>query len=270
MERPRTSRVPYRSRWCRFARGRAPGADPAVVAAFWARTASLSRSMTAASQAMKEAHERLRRLETALDRSTSAPAALDDQLDDLRRTLDGLREALYGNATRGELEKAQTPTVQGRLGFAQGHLELHLRPNACARREPQVGGGVSKVRADLNRFLTEELPAFEANLRAAGAPWSMRAAHPIGEPHPWRARLRDAALSGPAHEEPEDAESDMKDIKSVFRRLEKMLTQARWFRTIGRSTTVASTCSCTRHMVQPVPGRCSLRDVHRVSRASPG
>ena len=155
--------------------GALPGADPAVVAAFWARTASLSRSMTAASQAMKEAHERLRRLETALDRSASAPAGLDDQLDDLRRTLDGLREALYGNATRGELEKAQTPTVQGRLGFAAGGTSSSTYGPTPAHEENLrlAEEGFSKVRADLNRFLTEELPAFEANLRAAGAPWSM-------------------------------------------------------------------------------------------------
>ena len=154
--------------------GALPGADPAVVAAFWKRTADLSRSVTAASQAMKEAHERLKRLETALDRSVSAPAGLDDDLDALRRTLDGLREDLYGNATKGELEKAETPSIQGRLGFAGGTSGSTYGPTPAHEENLRLAEeGFKKVRTNLNRFLTEELAAFEASLRAAGAPWSM-------------------------------------------------------------------------------------------------
>ena len=154
--------------------GALPGADPQEVAAFWKRVSTLSRSMSAASQSMKETHERLKTLELALDRSRSESGPLDDELDALRTTLDELRETLYGNPTKGELRKPEPPTVSGRLSFAaEGTRDSTYGPTPAHEKNLGLAEqGFEDVRKRLNRLVMQDLPAFEKRLQAAGAPWS--------------------------------------------------------------------------------------------------
>jgi len=154
--------------------GALPGAAPRTVAAFWGRIATLSRSMSAVSQSMKETYDRIEKLEEALERSLSAPGKLDDELDELRRTLDELRETVYGNPTKGELRKEVPPTVSSRLSFASegtrgstyGPTPAHKENLELAEQE------LATVRKRLNQLVTKDLPAFEKRLQDAGAPWS--------------------------------------------------------------------------------------------------
>jgi hypothetical protein len=154
--------------------GALEGAAPETVAAFWKRIATLSRAVSAASQSMKETHTRLERLDQALGRSRSAPAALDDELDSLRASLDELREALFGNSTKSELRQEQLPSVSGRLGFAaEGTSGSTYGPTPA--HEENLGlaeKGFADIRIRLNRLVTEQVPAFEKRLQDAGAPWS--------------------------------------------------------------------------------------------------
>ncbi len=153
--------------------GALPSADPKAVAAFWKRIATLSRGLSAASATMKETHERLERLEQALDRSRGAEG-LDNELDRLRTKLEDLRVALYGSPTKGELNKRQAPTVGDRLGFAsEGTLDSTYGPTpAHAKNLEQAERGFEAVRAQLNQLVDKDVPAFEARLRNAGAPWA--------------------------------------------------------------------------------------------------
>ena len=119
--------------------GALKGAAPETVAAFWNRVSALSRKVSGASQSMKEAHDRLEKLEQALDRSRSAPASLDDELDELRTTLDNLREALYGNASKGELRKEVEPTVSSRLDYAaEGTRNSTYGPTPAHKRSLEL------------------------------------------------------------------------------------------------------------------------------------
>ncbi|EDM80111.1 hypothetical protein PPSIR1_35712 [Plesiocystis pacifica SIR-1] len=152
--------------------GALEGADPQAVAAFWKRSAELSRSVSAAAQAMKQTHDRLEKLEQALDRSR-AGSELDDELDALRDTLEAQREALFGNPTKSELREEQTPSVSDRLDVAisgtrqstYGPTPTHLENLELAEK------GFQAIRGQLNKLLEEQLPAFESKLQAAGAPW---------------------------------------------------------------------------------------------------
>jgi hypothetical protein len=150
------------------------GADPKTVAAFWKRVSELSRSVSASAQAMKEAHDRLTKLEQALDRSHSAPGALDDELDGLLTKLDELREALYGNPTKSELRQEQSPTVSSRLGFAsEGTRGSTYGPTPAHKENLELAEkGFDSIRAQLNQLIEQDIPAFEKKLRDAGAPWA--------------------------------------------------------------------------------------------------
>ena len=154
--------------------GALPGAKPQVVAAFWNRIATLSRSVSAASQSIKEADARMKKLQEALDRSRSAPEALDAELEQLRTTLDDLRKALFGDSNKGVMGKAEPHTVSARLNFAaEGTRDSTYGPTHDHNKSIELAEkGFSDVRRKLNRLLLEQLPAFEKRLRDAGAPWS--------------------------------------------------------------------------------------------------
>lgn len=154
--------------------GALEGADPKVVAAFWKRIATLSRSMSAASQALKDAKARLDRLELALDRSQAAPESLDNELDALRATLNELQTKLSGSPTKGELNKRQPHTVGARLSFAaEGTRSSTYGPTPEHEKSLKMAEeGFGAIRTQLNQFLDKDLPAFERRLRDAGAPWA--------------------------------------------------------------------------------------------------
>ncbi|TPV93175.1 MAG: glycosyl hydrolase [Myxococcales bacterium FL481] len=154
--------------------GALPGADPKTVAAFWKRVATLARSVSAASVALKQTKARLDRLEQALDRSRSAPDGLDAELDQLRHTLADLREELRGNPAKGMMAAAEPRTVRARLDFvAEGTLDSTYGPNPAHIQNMELAEqGFQEIRERLNRLLTEQLPAFESRLQQAGAPWA--------------------------------------------------------------------------------------------------
>jgi len=154
--------------------GALPGADPVAVAAFWKRIATLSRSVSAASQAIKEAQARLERIEEALDKSLSAPADLDAELDRLRVDLDDLRLALVGDARKDVMGQREPHTVSSRLGFAaQGTLDSTYGPSPAHTKNIELAEqGFQDIRQRLNQLLFKQLPAFEKRLMDAGAPWS--------------------------------------------------------------------------------------------------
>ena len=122
---------------------------------------------------MKEAHQRLEKLERALDRS-QASSARDDDLDALRNTLDDLRRELFGNPTKSELRQEQSPTVSDRLYLVtSGTRDSTYGPTPSHEENLEIAErGFEKIRARLNRLLETELPAFEKKLRDAGAPWA--------------------------------------------------------------------------------------------------
>ncbi len=154
--------------------GSLPGADPKAVAAFWKRIATLSRGVSAASQAIEDAQKRVDNLEQALDRSLSAPAGLDDELDQLRTNLKDLSEALSGDPAKDMMGQSTPHSVSGRLWFAaNGTLDSTYGPSPAHENSMELAEqGFKDVRQRLNQLLTEQLPAFEQRLRDAGAPWS--------------------------------------------------------------------------------------------------
>lgn len=153
--------------------GALQGAPPAEVAAFWRRVAELQRGTTAAGQTIDLARKRLEQLKTAVERSRSAPGSLDGRLQALREQLDAMSIDLNGNPALQPAGEPESPSINGRLQVAMiGTSFSTYGPTPTISRSTDIAEErFTALRANLNRFMSETLPAFEASLADAGAPW---------------------------------------------------------------------------------------------------
>ncbi len=155
-------------------RGALDGADDKAVAAFWQELASVQRGSTAAGQALGQTRERVKALRLALERSLAPPAGLDAELHGIEKTLEDLALALGGSEKRQSLGSLTEPTVGARLFHAMlgtgmstyGPTPSHQRSLELAKSQ------FAEIRDQMNTLTEERIPAFEASLREAGAPWT--------------------------------------------------------------------------------------------------
>lgn len=154
--------------------GALPGAEPAAVAAFWARLAATQRAASGALQAVKDAFARTKALRTALERSREAPERLDAELAAIERELHAVDEALAGNRSRSSIGEDDPPTLVRRLQVASlGTRESTYGPTPTHRRSLEIAESeYRKLRGRLNELLEQRLPAFERRLEEAGGPWT--------------------------------------------------------------------------------------------------
>lgn len=160
--------------------GALEGAAPAEAVAFWDRTSKLQRSVSAANAALRSLETRLGHLKTAIARSRTAPNSLDSEWQAIRDEVYAIEEALSGNRTQNAGFGATPQTIQSRLGkvltgtgsSTYGPTQTHRDVLGYAEAD------FEDVRIRLNRLLETTLPAFEAHLIEAGAPWVAGAAIP--------------------------------------------------------------------------------------------
>ncbi|GAB4185893.1 MAG: hypothetical protein Tsb002_09940 [Wenzhouxiangellaceae bacterium] len=158
----------------RMREGALAGAEPAESVAFWQRISALQRSTSAASQVMTQARERIGHLQTAINRSATVPGALDEELQSLRAELYEIEERLNGHASKGEVGEPQSPTVGGRMSVAMlGTMFSSYGPTPTHQRSLEIAEDEYRgLRQRLNRLVETDMPALEAKLREAGAPWT--------------------------------------------------------------------------------------------------
>ncbi|MGD8439806.1 MAG: glycosyl hydrolase [Holophagae bacterium] len=154
--------------------GSLAGTPPAETAAYMQRVAELNRSVTAADEALKNAFDRLTRLSEAFAGSTVDPGTLDTELESLRQRLYDLDEKLAGNRTVEEFSLPRPPTIAQRLrmaGASDGQSDYG--PTATHRRQLEIAEQeYAALLPQLRQLLEVDLPALEAKLEAAGAPWT--------------------------------------------------------------------------------------------------
>ena len=141
---------------------------------FWGQVAELDRSVTASAFTLTELDTKLGLLRTAADRAQGGdPVALDDGWQAIRDEVNALGELLNGNRARNELWERTQPTVRSRLstvltglgGSTYGPTQTHRDQFAIAASE---FGDISRR---VTLLIESTIPGFEADLRAANAPW---------------------------------------------------------------------------------------------------
>ncbi len=158
----------------RMREGALPGAEPAAVVGFWDRLAKLQRGVTAASQSTGHLEKKVQDLKIALGRSRAAPSNLDDQWLEIKTELHEIVELLSGNQAMNEVGQDTPANVQNRLGKVMigtgnstyGPTPTHLRTLGFAEAD------FEEVRTRINTLQQTTIPAFEASLISAGAPWT--------------------------------------------------------------------------------------------------
>jgi hypothetical protein len=150
------------------------GTSPTDVAEYMQRIAELQRGVTAADEAMKLAFERIEDMEKALVRSTVDPGTLDTELEAFKQRLYELDQLLSGNRALDAFGHPQVPTVSRRLRVASmGGGMSDYGPTATHRRSLEIAAAeFGEIEVDLRQLIDVDLSALEAQMEAAGVPWT--------------------------------------------------------------------------------------------------
>jgi len=148
--------------------------DFRVVAAFQEVTAELKRQAEGAAAELERGEERLRHLKPALIDTPRAEPGLFERLGEIEAALAGLRLRLVGDRLRGRWNEPSVPSVLRRIRqVAGGHWDTRQAPTQTQRRSLDVARSeLAQLNSELVDLLETELPALEADLEAAAAPWT--------------------------------------------------------------------------------------------------
>ncbi len=162
--------------------GALEGAEPEEAAAFWQQLAALQRQTSAAGQVIGEARAKLDAMGQALERSQAPAGDLDARLYRLDQALYDIAEQLEGKASMNQVGELQSPTVGQRMFVAMiGTGRSTYGPTPTHRRSLEIAENqFAVIRDELNRLVEEQIPALEAELLEAGAPWTTGGSIPGG------------------------------------------------------------------------------------------
>ena len=150
------------------------GTDPAAVAAFQQETAALLRQVNGAAAEARRVRERLRHLRAALRETPRADEAFFGRMDAILETLSGLEVRLTGDPARQSRNHPAAPSIRGRVGqVAGGHWGTRQTPTETQRESVRIAGEeFAALKAELRGLIETDLATLEADLEAAGAPWT--------------------------------------------------------------------------------------------------
>ncbi len=150
-----------------------PEPDRAVLTAFQRETAALQRAVLGASQAAGEMATRITHLrKSAVDTPGGEPGWLD-RLDALEGRLEDLQVALEGDSTVASRSEPTPPAITDRMSqIVSGHWTATSAPTATHRRNYEIAAQAFAPALDGLRGVEADLAALEAEMEAAGAPWT--------------------------------------------------------------------------------------------------
>jgi photosystem II stability/assembly factor-like uncharacterized protein len=151
-----------------------PAADKVALLKFQQETGALQRAVLGCLRAVEETKTRLDYVARAALQSPRADAALLDEARALEDRLHAIDVALSGDETIRSRSESTPPAIADRVDdVVSGHWTSTSAPTETHREAYRIAGDqLEPVLQDLRRLLAEDLPALEAKLDAAGAPWT--------------------------------------------------------------------------------------------------
>jgi hypothetical protein len=151
-----------------------PAPDYGEVASFQEKTAELLRKARGAAEEVHRADDKLRHMREALSQTPRAEGNLVEQMNEIEAELAGIRLRLMGDRIRGRLNEPSVPSILYRVQRVAGsHWDTREAPTATQRKSLEVAESeFTEVKAELKTLLEAEIPQLEAELEAAGAPWT--------------------------------------------------------------------------------------------------
>ena len=95
-------------------------------------------------------------------------------MDELVASLDDLQVRLLGDPARQKLSQSTSPSIRGRVGqVIGGHRETRQAPTTTQRSSLELASdGFEILSVELSEVIESDLSRLEADLAAAGAPWT--------------------------------------------------------------------------------------------------
>lgn len=145
--------------------------DFVAVAAEQARSAELSRRVSAVGAEIGRVRGALRHMRATLVQTPRADPALFGRIDSLNAALGALNQRLYGDPARQQLDQSDVPSISGRVGGAEGQWDTRQRLTATQRRDLEIATTeLAALSRDLRALVDGAFARLEAALEAAGAP----------------------------------------------------------------------------------------------------
>jgi photosystem II stability/assembly factor-like uncharacterized protein len=151
-----------------------PAEDKAALLKFQQETAALQRAVLGCLRAVEDTKTRLDYVAKAALQSPRADAALLAEARGLEDRLHAIDLALSGDETIRSRSESTPPAIADRVDdVVSGHWTSTSAPTSTHREAYRIAGDeLEPVLEDLRRLLSEDLPALEVKLDAAGAPWT--------------------------------------------------------------------------------------------------
>ncbi len=144
--------------------------------AFAERAAELRRAVQGALRVAEDTAQRLRSIQQAAAQTPEAGPASLDEVDDLRLRLRDLLIDLRGDPVLAQQDMAQAPSIAERANYAGAYnwYGNNTEPPTSEQREQYgyAAAAFEDALADLRVLIEDDLPELEAELEAAGAPWT--------------------------------------------------------------------------------------------------
>ncbi len=151
-----------------------PADDKAALLAFQKKLARLQRAVQGANRVVGETETRIQHLRrAALDTPTESEAWVA-RLEDLETRLEDLKVSLQGDRTVSRRFEPTPPSISARIGRAVGgSWTSSSAPTATHRRAYDIAAeAFEPVLGALRALVEEDLGELEAEMEAAGAPWT--------------------------------------------------------------------------------------------------
>lgn len=165
--------------------GALPGAGHAATAAFTSRVSAAMKQASATNASLDDLRENLAFMRTALDRTPADTPeniqALEAMYEGIRTEMEAITNQLRGLQSRQGMGAAPA-TVSSRLQYASSAGWGAYGPTTQHRQQFGYAlEGLAEMTRRTRTLVGETVPAFQAALLAAGAPWTPGSAIPVVE-----------------------------------------------------------------------------------------
>ena len=148
--------------------------DFAASVAFQEEAADLMRKVAAAGRLLGEAQGKVDHIRQAIKDTPTLDRALLDQVDALNEQLADLKVVMNGDRTISQHSEPVTPGIRSRIGSVLwGTRSITSAPTATHRKQMDIAARqFGPVLTRLTGILEQDIPALEAQLDRAGAPYT--------------------------------------------------------------------------------------------------
>jgi photosystem II stability/assembly factor-like uncharacterized protein len=149
-----------------------PASDPAALAAFREKAASLQRAIQAAGEVLRDARNRVKAMQAAMVQTAGNTSALHERSLQVEARLTAIQRAMSGDETISRRNENPPPTIEGRLdAVTSAFWSSTAGPTGTQLKAFDIASEAFAAElSKLKEVVQKELPAIEQELDALGAP----------------------------------------------------------------------------------------------------